>query len=187
MKPVVRAPGSLLIGKWDGAPVFIHWSFALGAIFFSRARFAPAAWAAFAVLILGHELGHAFFVRKYRLKVIAVFLHGLGGECHWIGDATRRQRAIIAWGGVVAQAFLFVAAFVILRVAPPRDLFSYQFTDAMLWPNVWLMAVNLMPIPPLDGAKAWELFRRKRKVIAPPDPRKIAQDVGALLEKVRNS
>ncbi|HVV86735.1 MAG TPA: hypothetical protein VHE35_26940 [Kofleriaceae bacterium] len=33
-----------------------------------------------------------------------------------------------------------------------------QLVGALTVGNVWLMAINLLPIPPLDGAEAWPLF-----------------------------
>ena len=71
--------GYLQVAKLGGAPVRIHWSVAVGAVMFVGLRFAPAAWLAFALLVLVHELGHAAAVLFFRLEVVSVDVHGFGG------------------------------------------------------------------------------------------------------------
>src|SRR5579859_4663516 len=101
--------GFLRLGRIRGAPIRIHWSVALGLLFFTGFRFEPAAWLGFIALILMHELGHALMVLRYGLRVVAVDVHGFGGECRWEGTPTAWQRAAIAWGGVMGQAVVLVA------------------------------------------------------------------------------
>lgn len=151
------------LGRLRGVPVRLHWSALLGAVFFSGLRFAPGAWLGFVVVILVHELGHAFVVKATRQRVHGVDIHGFGGECHWSGDATPIQRALIAWGGVAAQLVLFAVAMVVkVAVAPAvgptlLGIFLADFLYALTWSSLLLAALNLMPIPPLDGAQAWKL------------------------------
>lgn len=136
----------------------LHWSAALGALFFGGFRFAPGAWLGFLLVILVHELGHAFVVKATKQRVLGVTIQGLGGECQWSGNATPLQRAAIAWGGVWAQLALFVVALpVSWLVGPALGVFGAQLFYALTWSSLFLAALNLLPLPPLDGAEAWKL------------------------------
>lgn len=141
-----------------GVPVRVHWSVPLGMLVFTGFRVAPGAWAAFFVLILAHELGHAAMVLASRAQVLSVEVSGIGGLCRWRGSVTSIQRAVIAFGGVWAQLLLLVVALVLTRVAPPSSLFLDHFLGVMIETNLFLMAVNLLPVVPLDGSEAWALF-----------------------------
>ncbi|MFO0555421.1 MAG: M50 family metallopeptidase [Polyangiaceae bacterium] len=168
--------GWLRVGSFRGAPIHVHWSLPLGAIFASRFSWAPVFWAAFVMLILVHELGHAAMVRLYGVRVIGVRLHGLGGECEWSGEPSPIQRSLIAWGGVFGQLVVFALSLVWFTVRPPLDLNAWQLREAFVWSNLWLMAFNLLPIAPLDGKEAWQLpgllLRRRRAQRRLPAPRR---------------
>jgi len=155
--------GYLQVAKLGGAPVRIHWSVAVGAVMFVGLRFAPAAWLAFALLVLVHELGHAAAVLFFRLEVVSVDVHGFGGVCRWDGVATAWQRAVIAWGGVLAQLALLVATEgLLLTAGRPTSSFAVDMVSVFTETNLWLMLINLIPVPPLDGANAWTIFRAWR-------------------------
>src|SRR5688572_5946802 len=115
------------IGKWHGAPIRLHWSVALSALLFSRFQFEPAFWAGFVLLILIHEFGHAVLVRRYKLSVLEIAVHGLGGYCQHAPARTREQTAVIAWGGVLAQALALAIVQIAVTVAgPPRSEAMWQ-------------------------------------------------------------
>src|SRR5262249_7247385 len=85
---------------------------------------------------------------------------GFGGLCRWSGYPTARERSIIAWGGVLAQAAVFaVATSVVAVLGWPHGLLG-QLANVLIRTNAWLMLINLLPFPPLDGAEAWALFSR---------------------------
>jgi stage IV sporulation protein FB len=152
--------GFLQIARIRGAPVRIHWSVALGALFFTGLRFEPAAWFAFLALVLVHELGHAAVVLACRLRVVGIDVLAFGGVCRWSGDSTPMQRAVIAWGGVLAQLLLLgVTEGVVLATGAPTSSLGWELVSVFTTTNLWLAAVNLLPIPPLDGATAWTIFR----------------------------
>ena len=63
----------------------------------------------------------------------------------------------------------------------------YAFTDA----NLWLIGLNLIPIEPLDGAKAWQIlpmllarFRKRARARGPLGQRRSVQDELKALEKL---
>jgi len=150
--------GFLQLGRFRGAPIRIHWSVLLGVLFFTGFRFAPAAWLGFVAIILLHELGHALMVVRYGLRVNAIDVHGFGGECRWSGDATPWQRAIIAWGGVLAQALLLAGTFAFIHfTGAPVTRFGAELAAVFTETNLWVIGLNLLPVPPLDGATAWSI------------------------------
>ncbi|MCA9616524.1 MAG: hypothetical protein H6722_10945 [Sandaracinus sp.] len=169
--------GFWTIGRYRGIPIRLHWSIPLGALFFGRFAFVPGFWVGFVLLVLVHELGHAFLAQRRRLAVREVQVHGLGGVCiHQRGAPF--DDAIVAWGGVLAQLLvLYVPARLVVELFPIPNEFVAQLLSALTWTNLWLAGINLLPIPPLDGAKAWQLprlwmqrraVRRKGHRAAPP-------------------
>jgi hypothetical protein len=150
--------GYLTLGRWRGAPVRVHWTLPLGALVFAQGRFLPGFWLGFFLLVLIHELGHAVLVRRFRQRVVSIDIHALGGMCRWSGEPTAIQRACIAWGGVLAQAVALAAAHAaIIFAGRPDSAFAAQLASAFTATNVWLIAINLIPVAPLDGAEAWKL------------------------------
>ena len=168
---ILWSRGYLTVFRLRGSAVRFHWTTPLCAVLAGRFEFVPALWLGYLLLVLVHELGHAFVVWQRGLEVESIDVHGVGGLCRWSGDAGAYTRALIAWGGVWAQAAGLALAFGASLVwGPPApggfwaQLF-YVFTTV----NLWLMALNLIPVPPLDGVEAWKLIpmvwsrRKKRK------------------------
>src|SRR6185503_15369253 len=97
------------IANVRGVPLRVHWTTLIAALVFTGFALDPGRWVGFFLLVVVHELGHAALVRRYGFHVEAIEVNGLGGVCAWGGDATAKQRAVIAWGGVLAQAALLLA------------------------------------------------------------------------------
>ena len=149
--------GYVPLGDWNGVPVRVHWTAALGAAVFTGFRFAPAAWCAFVFLIFVHEVGHAVMILASGARVRSIDLVGVGGECRWTGHVTTVGRAAIAWGGVVAQLLLFVATWIAVEVlGRPADPAVVDVVRVFTTSNVLVIMVNLVPVPPLDGYEAWK-------------------------------
>lgn len=156
--------GYLRIFSWRGVPVRLHWTLPLGALIFGGSLLAPAFWLGFVLLVLAHELGHALIVMKLRHRVMAIDVTGFGGMCRWSGAATPLERSLIAWGGVAAQAALLVVALVLSVTVPGLGRgWTAPLLSVFLWTNVYLMALNLLPFAPLDGAEAWRLIPQLRR------------------------
>ena len=153
--------GYFKLGRFGGAPVRLHWSAPLGAFAFCGFSLVPGAWAAFLLLILMHELGHAFLVRRFGLSLVSVDVHGLGGLCQWSGTTTPTRRALIAWGGVFGQAILLAIGLILTFALPPmHNVYLSQALGCLVMTNLMMMGINLVPIPGFDGAEAWKLFGR---------------------------
>lgn len=152
------------IARWRGAPVRIHWSLPLSALVIARFRLDPSGWLGLVLVVLAHEIGHAVLVRHFRLKVVRIDLHGMGGECRYAGYATPWQASVIAWGGVLAQLVLLPIGYLVAPrlTSPAAHSIAWSFGA----PSLWMLVFNLLPIPPLDGADAWRivgLWRRERR------------------------
>ena len=158
--------GYWTVMRWRGAPVRVHWSLALSALVLGGVRLDPAGWLGIVLVVLAHEVGHAVLVRRYRLTVESIDLHGLGGECRYSGLANGWQTAVIAWGGVLAQALLLPVGF---WLAPHvENSFLRQLLASFGSPSLWILLLNLIPVPPLDGSEAWRLpglWRRRRATL----------------------
>jgi Zn-dependent protease len=150
---------SLLVCYVRGIPIYAHLTLPIGMAFVSQFAFRPLAWLGLLLIVLAHELGHAFLLRRYALPVLRIVLYGFGGECVTEDFITPWQRAVVAWGGVLAQAALFalVNAGASLHVWP-RAFTASDTYFALTASNVVIAAFNLLPLRGLDGSQAWRLF-----------------------------
>ncbi|MFO0588631.1 MAG: M50 family metallopeptidase [Polyangiaceae bacterium] len=151
--------GYFTLGRVRKAPIRIHWSAPLGAIVFTRFSFAPLLWVGFVGLVILHELGHAAVAWRLGYDVVAVRVHAFGGDCQWAGDPTRMEDAYVAWGGVLAQALLWVIATALIAILgfPSSSILAALALTATST-NLNMILFNLIPIPPLDGHRAWPLI-----------------------------
>ena len=151
--------GFFPLGRLFGVAMRWHWTVPLGALVLTRFRIEPGAWLGYLLVIIVHELGHAFLVKRLRFSVTGIDLLGFGGECRWRGDASELERAWIAWGGVLAQAALLLAALLVRAIwGVPNVPWLAGVAHGLIDLNLWIIVINLLPIPPLDGARAWRLF-----------------------------
>lgn len=151
--------GYFRVGRLAGVDLRLHWSVPVGALVFGSLRFEPILWLAFLALILVHDLGHALIVKAIGFRITGVDLTGFGGQCRFRGKADALEHALIAWGGVLAQSVLLVATWIVTALfgratGHAASLFEHAFIEI----NLWILAINLLPFPPLDGARAWGLF-----------------------------
>jgi Zn-dependent protease len=148
--------GYLRVGRYRGAPIRIHWTTPIAVFVLTRFSFNPLVWAALLGVLFVHEMGHALVAQQFHMRLVSIDITGVGGTCRLEGDPTVREAAIVAWGGVIAQAALLVVA-IILRMMI-GDWLDSVF-HILITSNVVLIALNLLPIAPLDGATAWRLFK----------------------------
>src|SRR5688500_1061908 len=98
------------LGRRADVPTRVHFSTPIVCALFSSMSFEPIRWVGVLTIILVHELGHAAVVRRVGAQPIGIDIHGFGGFCWWRGDPTPLERSFIAWGGVLGQGVLLVAA-----------------------------------------------------------------------------
>lgn len=159
--------------RFRGAPVRFHWTIPVVALFISGFTFRPGYWAAFVLLVMIHEMGHAVIVKMRGHHVVSLEVNGLGGLCQWQWKKTPNSldNALISWGGVWAQMIVLAVAYVFVVITgPPITVALADIYHVATYTNLWLIGLNLIPIAPLDGKEAWSLFgilweRRKMKKI----------------------
>lgn len=153
--------GFYKVGRLAGALVRVHWTTPIGLFILTGFSFNPLVWGALLLVIVIHELGHAFLARRYALGLVSIDITGVGGVCRIEGNPSQRETSIVAWGGVLAQAALLVAALLVRAVfhVVAFGVLDGVF-DTLITTNVIVLALNLLPVRPLDGYEAWRLFTR---------------------------
>lgn len=152
------------LGRFRGAPVRLHWSALVAPIVLSGFRIDLAYVLGYVGIVAVHELGHAFVVQRRGLRVVEIAIHGLGGHCrHELGTDLDRQ--VIAWGGVVAQAWasVLLRAYLVAsdhwNLPGSGDFELERGLRAVLALNERLVLFNMIPVKPLDGYHAWPLIK----------------------------
>ena len=150
-------------GSWKGIPFYFHWTLLLWLPWYWWTQ-RSVVWAcvtlvAFTALMLAHELGHAMAARARRTKVYAIKLYVMHGQCEHEAAYYESDDIFIAWGGVFAQAAVLVVALV-AQYACGLWLPQMQYLLAPLFfvfiqTNIFLAVINLIPVAPLDGYRAW--------------------------------
>lgn len=153
-------------GRVLGVPIRVHYTLILGALVGLalhgfRIVMALGSLAGYLVLVLAHELGHSLVGRLVGARTVEIVLFFFGGECrleYRCGRDTPLNRALVAWGGVLAQGVILAVTwlFVACRWIPDSELvvgLVFVFHAA----NVVLIVFNLLPIGRLDGRAAWTL------------------------------
>lgn len=160
-----RLPREFVPFRLFGAPVVFHWTVLLMALLvLALKRFSVVGLVgalAYVLLIVAHEAGHAWVARRNRLYVHSLLIYPMHGQCQHEAARTQAQDLAVAWGGIGAQAVLFVLAMLIgLLPFPPGPVASVQTAIVVAWGpfNLLLMVLNLLPIAPLDGARAWRVL-----------------------------
>jgi Zn-dependent protease len=136
---------------------------------FDKEQFKTAALISIPAIIL-HEMFHKFasiifgIPATYQVSYIGlgigVFLRAISsgiiffipGYVQILGTTTYAEMAIIAFAGPFANLLLFLGAFIALKYfeIPKKYLLAVHLTKKI---NLWLLILNLLPIPPLDGSK----------------------------------
>ena len=154
------------LARIAGVDIFVHWSVV---------ALVPMAWVVvddwteavvgavtLILLILAHEAGHAYFARRRRLEVLGLVVYPFIGYCMHSAGEFEEDEIYVAWGGVVAQAIVLVAAAAIawllssLSISAPS--YVYPIFLVLITLNICLIILNLWPAEPLDGGTAWKIL-----------------------------
>ncbi|UHQ21289.1 hypothetical protein LVB77_11355 [Lysobacter sp. 5GHs7-4] len=131
---------------------------------------------AYLLLIVAHEAGHAWVARRNGLYVHALHIYPMHGLCEHECARTPGQDIAVAWGGVGAQLLLLALAVAIGLQRWPEPAVPVQDALVVAWGalNLMTIALNLAPVAPLDGARAWKVLawwrQRWRKPAREPRP-----------------
>jgi Zn-dependent protease len=153
------------LGQWRGIPISLHWTVFIGIPWFlyqTRSFLDTGiAFVAFFFLLLVHELGHAVVSLWRQVEVHKIQLFFLHGYCSHEPADYELDDVLIAWGGVAAQFVVLVIALgadLLLATASPLALvLASPLLHVFIATNIFIMVVNLIPVAPLDGAKAWRI------------------------------
>ena len=154
------------LGQWRGIPISLHWTVFIGIPWFlyqTRSLLdTGAAFFAFFLLLLVHELGHAAVAMWRRVEVHRIQLFFLHGNCSHELPEYELDDVLIAWGGVAAQFVVLVIALgadlLLATLSPAARVLGSPVFHVFIATNIFLMIFNLIPVAPFDGAKAWRIL-----------------------------
>jgi len=178
---------SISIGRIFGIDIRLHWTFLALLVFVISTEYSTQnASTAFRILALVgivfggvvlHELGHAVVSMQAGIPAKSVVLLPIGGitmvddsrlhelqtEAAWL-----REVRIALTGPLVNLVIAFVSGSILLAVAPEIHLWTKPLVHAshllrsLVWTNVLLAALNLLPAYPLDGGRVLRAFFARR-------------------------
>jgi Zn-dependent protease len=147
-----------------GVDVYLHWSVPALAIAVlavsnrSTATTVPGIAAYLSLLIL-HESGHLIMARRRGYQAFSMVLYPFVGLAQFEAPESRLDRALIAWGGVLAQMTVAIPFTLYVAAAGYTESEPVNAVLAILGGYSLFVAVfNLLPIRPLDGWKAWDII-----------------------------
>jgi Zn-dependent protease/CBS domain-containing protein len=169
---------SILIGRLFGVEVRVHLTFLILPLFVFWTEYSVHGAAnggrdlALVGIILGcvaaHEAAHMLLARRAGMVAKAVILLPLSGVTLFDEARAEKLDAAGAWKREVRLALVgplanlllaALAAVVVLTVAPQVDLWKWPFLQpanlprSLVWANVYLAGLNLLPAYPLDGGR----------------------------------
>jgi Zn-dependent protease/CBS domain-containing protein len=174
---------SVQVGRLFGVEVRLHLTFLILPLFVfwteSNVRSAngPRDLALVGIVlacVAAHEIGHMLIARRYGMVAKAVILLPLCGVT--VFDESRAETPIstaAAWkrdvrialtGPLMNVALAIVIAAVIILELPGANLWKWPFLQAtnlprsLVWANLYLAGINLLPAYPLDGGRILRAF-----------------------------
>jgi Zn-dependent protease/CBS domain-containing protein len=128
--------------------------------------------------VAAHEIGHMLVARRAGMIPKAVILLPLSGvtvfdESHLEppvtgAEAWKRDVRIALTGPLVNLAFALLAAGVVYAVVPQVNLWKWPFFQSgnlprsLVWANLYLAGINLLPAYPLDGGRVLRAYFARR-------------------------
>jgi Zn-dependent protease len=177
---------SIPVGKIFGAHIRVHLTFFLLLIYVWATETYPHGagdtWRALTLVgivfgaVVLHEIGHALGALRSGTARNLVLLP-IGGVTILEQGAEpslneRRELRMAVAGPALNFLFAFFAASVVISLAPEAKLFSapylhsYNLLRSVVWANVLLGALNLLPAYPLDGGRVLRvLFARRMDTV----------------------
>ncbi len=169
---------SIPAGKIFGAELRIHWTFLVLLVFVvftgyqsPRPDFAARSLALVGMIfvaVLLHELGHALAGFQSSIPAKAIILLPIGGvtlldesrQIQQTGAPTWKRDIRIALAGPLVNLMIaFVTGSILLAVAPEIHLWQRPYLmpgnlpRSLVWCNVWIGLLNLLPAYPMDGGR----------------------------------
>lgn len=176
---------SVLIGRLFGVEVRIHLTFFLLPVFIYWTEYTAHNGSAngardlalvgiILLCVAGHETGHMLLAARAGMIPKAVILLPLSGvtvfeesrvaKAAANGPLWKREIRFALIGPLVNLVFAAVAALVLLELIPGVELWKWPFLQAanlprsLVWANLYIAALNLLPAYPLDGGRVLRAF-----------------------------
>lgn len=185
---------SLMIGRLAGVDLFLHWTMwllpvvvlARGLHLYSpeEALLQLALVGGLCACLIPHELAQLLVARRVRLGLRDVTLYPVGGSARLreLSERPRKEIWVAAVGpavfALIAGAVAGVMAVAEVPLSPRIDTdqpYAETFVNRLLWLNVIMAALHLLPVFPLDGGRIF------RGALALTAGRVRATEVAALL------
>jgi Zn-dependent protease len=160
----VLAKGKLLLGLLKALPAgkFLVTSLSMFAmIAFEAQRSGVWFGVGFVLLILIHELGHGFAMKRCGVEAgWPIFIPFFGAMIAMKGEPQdRHNEAVIAYGGPLAGTAAALAVAAAGLVLESRLLLALAYT------GFFLNLFNLTPISPLDGGRVAQAFSKRAWIV----------------------
>ena len=175
---------SISVGRLFGVDVRLHLTFLILPIFVFWTDYAanqqnangPRDLALVGIIlacVAAHECGHMLAARRFGLTPKAVILLPLTGVALYDESRVEKQPAATWWKREIQLALvgplvnLALAGFTIAAITAsghPVDLWTWPFLKArnlprsLVWANLYLASLNLLPAYPLDGGRILRAF-----------------------------
>jgi Zn-dependent protease len=175
-------PGCVRLFRLFGIDVYLHWAWAIVAIYSIQTRrnaytsiiWNVAEYICLFLIVLMHEFGHALACRSVGGKADRIKLWPLGGVAYV--SPPQRPGAVL-WSivaGPLVNVLLIPVTLLIVIVTrtdilkPSNDV--HRFISTIFLINGSLLIFNMMPIYPLDGGQIvrsllWFIFGRARSLM----------------------
>ena len=163
----------------SGADTYVHWSvFAVSAFILAGVVTHPGlsllGLACYFSVLMIHEAGHVIAAQRRGSRVLSIQIYPIFGVTRFETPWSRLDHCIIAWGGVIAQAVVFMPLVAWVAIHGYTQIEALNMIFAILGFFSLAVAIfNLLPIRGLDGAMAWRLLpellaERKRRIPRKP-------------------
>jgi Zn-dependent protease len=115
--------------------------------------------AAYLSVLIVHESGHLLMARLKGYDALSMELYPFSGFARFERPSSRFDWALIAWGGVLAQAIVGIPVFLYVVVWGYTPFEPLNAVLAVLGGfSLFVALLNLLPVGPLDGTVAWDLI-----------------------------
>ncbi|MCP4130503.1 MAG: hypothetical protein GY754_05930 [bacterium] len=174
---------TIQIMKIFNIPVFAHWSVLLivpcAFLYARNIQLVPFVSLFCVLLMLIHELGHAYMCRRVGAPVISIYLSFLSGRCFHMEPYGIKNNFKIMYGGLLFQVlclFLAIPVLLILKNFPGElsKSIAVSIAGVFIGYNLIIIMLNLLPIEGLDGKFIWSYvaaeIRAKKKNTKVEDP-----------------
>ena len=147
-----------------GVDVYVHWSifaFIIVILALTNRQLTSTVigMAAYLSLLILHESGHLFMARRRGYQAFSMALYPIFGLATFEAPDSRIDRALIAWGGVLAQSVVAIplSLYILLAGYTPFEPINAVLVILGGYSLV-VAAFNLLPIRPFDGSRAWDII-----------------------------